>query len=55
MRRALDLNEHEDISSTTLLLSTTIKRALRDRAVAENRSQSEIARTAILAYLNRFS
>lgn len=54
MHRAIDLNEHEDISSTTLLLSTTIKRALRERATVEGRSQSEIARSAIQTYLNRF-
>lgn len=53
MRSASDVGPGEDISTATLILTNTIKRELRERAAEEGRSQSEIARQALAAYLRK--
>lgn len=53
MRRASDLEIGEDLSPLNLAVTIRIKRMLRDVSMLQGRSQAEIAREALEAYLVR--
>lgn len=53
MRHAPDVELGEPLSNHSVILTVALKRALRDRALEENRSQSEIMRQILAAYLRR--
>ena len=48
-----DLDTHDELSSMTLLLPTRLKRKLREFAIRNSVSASEIARTGIKNHLER--
>jgi hypothetical protein len=53
MRHAPDVEFGEPLTNHSLILTVALKRALRERALAEGRNQSEIVRQILAAYLRR--